>query len=125
MISQEGPGWRLAWDPSKPKFPVLLGGDGWAFELNDEEWKSFAQLVLDLIKEHAQIQSQLMEEESITLELERNFWWGCLNGDNHNWSLQVVLHSDESKFRGIEAFWSPSSVKAFSASLRMVWDSYQ
>ena len=66
MISQEGSGWRLAWDPSRKNFPILLGGEGCAFELTEKEWKILVGLVLDLISEHEQVKYQLMEETGIS-----------------------------------------------------------
>ena len=125
MISQEGPGWRLAWDPNRKSFPVLLGGDDWAFELSDEEWRSFVKLVLDLVQEHDQIKSQLMEQESISLELERDFWWACLAGDKDNWSLQVLLQEQQANKRGVEAFWPASSTKDLLLSMRTIWETSQ
>mgnify|MGYP001173135911 CR=1 FL=1 len=125
MINKEGSGWRLAWDPSKKQFPVLLGGEGWAFELSDREWKSFVKLVLDLIKEHKQINSQLMTGESISLELDRGLWWGCLDGDQKDWALQVVLQPQEALTRGIEVSWPIPIAKDFVDGMRIVWDSYK
>ena len=125
MISQEGPGWRLAWDPLKEKFPILLGGEGWAFELAEAEWETLVQLVFDLTTEHQQIKSQLMEEESVRLEMEKEFWWGCLEGDKDNWTLQVILQPYESNIRAVEAFWTCASAKKFSSAMKMMWDSYQ
>ena len=125
MISQEGPGWRLAWDPTRKSFPVLLGGDDWAFELSDEEWRSFVKLVLDLVQEHDQIKSQLMEQESISLELERDFWSACLAGDKDNWSLQVLLQEQQANKRGVEAFWPASSTKDLLLSMRTIWETSQ
>ena len=125
MISEEGSGWRLAWDPSRKKFPVLVGGQGWAFELTDSEWRTFVHLVLDLINEYQQLKSQLMGEESICLEMERDFWWGSLEGDQSNWALQVILQNPEPNLRGIEGFWPVPIAKEFSTGLRTMWDSYQ
>ncbi len=125
MIQQEGVGWRIAWDPSRLQFPILVGGDFWAFELTDSEWKSLVELVLDLLDEHKKIKSQLMDQESITLEIEREFCWGCLEGDKDKWSLQVILDSEGDHFRGVEAYWPNSIAKEFTHGMRIVWESYQ
>ena len=69
MIEQEGPGWRLARDTSRKIFPVMIGGDGWAFELAEDEWTSLVPLINDLIEQHKQLENQLMKEEKICLEI--------------------------------------------------------
>ena len=124
MFHEEGNGWRVAWDPSRLQFPVLLGGEGWAFELTDAEWKSLAKLILDLLDEHRQITSQLMEQESVSLEIEREFFWGCLQGDKDQWSLRLILTSESNHFRGVEAYWPNLIAKDFVNSMRKMWNSY-
>ena len=91
MVQQEGPGWRLARDPSRGAYPVLIGGEGWAIELTESEWRDLGDLVSDLDLQHRELVDQLMEEEAIELELERGVWWGCLSGDRHTWTLTVLL----------------------------------
>ena len=120
MIQQEGPGWRVARDPQRTDFTVLIGGQGWAFELAEVEWAAFRQLLEDLVENHAALQDQLMAEEAIELELERGPWWGCLEGNREQWSLSVVL--TPATGRGVEAHWPfPASV-ALVAAVRTVWD---
>ena len=48
MILQEGPGWRLARDPSRGEFSILVGGEGWAFELTEPEWNDLVALLSTL-----------------------------------------------------------------------------
>jgi len=120
VIQQEGPGWRVARDPQRTEFTVLIGGQGWAFELAEVEWAAFRQLLEDLVENHAALQDQLMAEEAIELELERGPWWGCLEGNREQWSLSVVL--TPATGRGVEAHWPfPASV-ALVAAVRTVWD---
>jgi len=120
VIQQEGPGWRVARDPQRTDFTVLIGGQGWAFELAEVEWAAFRQLLEDLVENHAALQDQLMAEEAIELELERGPWWGCLEGNREQWSLSVVL--TPATGRGVEAHWPfPASV-ALVAAVRTVWD---
>ena len=64
MIQQEGPGWRLARDTSRTSFPIMIGGDVWAFELTEKEWTSLIPLINELINQHKILESQLMKEES-------------------------------------------------------------
>ena len=76
MIVQEGPGWRLARDPSRGEFSILVGGEGWAFELTEPEWKDLVGLLATLETQHSVLRDQLMAEEAIELELDRGVWWG-------------------------------------------------
>lgn len=122
MIQQEGPGWRLACDTSRPHFPVLIGGDGWAFEITEEEWQGLVALLSVLIEQHQSMQSLLMDQEAIELEMERGLWWGCLDGDRECWSLQVVLQG-AAGHRGIEAHWPAPAAQAFVMAMRTAWDS--
>ena len=116
MILQEGPGWRLARDSSRGKFNILVGGEGWAFELTEPEWKDFVGLLLTLESQHSGLKDQLMAEEAIELELDRGVWWGCLAGDCQNWSLAIVLTPQ--KGRGVEGFWPASTAAAVVAAVR-------
>ena len=70
MIQQEGPGWRVARDPERSEFGVLVGGEGWAFELTEHEGRVLVGLVGVLEQQHGALVDQLMAEEIIELELE-------------------------------------------------------
>ena len=122
MIQQEGPGWRLASDLSHQGFPFLIGGESWAVELTEREVKGLHALLVELEKQHMLIRDQLMEEEFITLELEQQEWWGCLDGTRDSWGLQVVLHGHGMPSRGLEGAWPAPAAQAFLAALRTVWD---
>ncbi len=112
MIKKEGPGWRLIRDPSRGYFSNLIGGENWAIELSDSEWDSFVQVVLDLHQQYLDVQDQLMGEEDITLEIERNPWLAILKGDRYGWSLKFILSQSEALHRGAEIFW-PKDVTRF------------
>ncbi|MDB4653668.1 DUF1818 family protein [Synechococcus sp. AH-551-E02] len=116
MILQEGPGWRLARDPSRGEFSILVGGEGWAFELTEPEWNDLVALLSTLETQHLALKNQLMAEEAIELELDRGMWWGCLSGDCQEWSLALVL--TPRKGRGVEGFWHASSAVAMVAAVR-------
>jgi hypothetical protein len=122
MIQQEGPGWRLAHDLSRNGFPFLIGGEFWAVELTETEVKGLHALLVELDHQHSLIRDQLMEEESITLELEQQEWWGCLDGTRDRWALQVVLQGNGIKVRGLEGAWPAPAAQAFLAALRTVLD---
>ena len=120
MIQQEGPGWRLAWDPTRSDFCVLIGGDGWAVELTQPEWSELVALAVELDHQHRLLVDQLMDEEAIELELDRGVWWGCLAGDRNSWSLSVVLSPQAG--RGLEGHWSAPAAAAMVAAMRTLWD---
>ena len=120
MIQQEGPGWRLALDPSRGVHSVLIGGEGWAFELTQPEWDALSDLVLTLERQHRALVDQLMAEEAIELELDRRLWWGCLQGDRASWSLSVVLTPELG--RGAEGHWPSPASAAIVAAMRTLWD---
>ena len=123
MIQQEGPGWRLARDLSRNGFPFLIGGEFWAVELTEMEVTGLHALLVELVHQHSLIRDQLMEEESITLELEQQEWWGCLDGTRDRWGLQVVLQGSGMKGRrGLEGAWPAPAAQAFLAALRTVLD---
>ena len=121
LIQQEGSGWRVARDPQRNGFTVLLGGQGWAFELTEPEWTGFCELLVELVRNHAALVDQLMAEEAIELELERGPWWGCLEGDRERWSLSVVLTPEAG--RGVEGHWPCPAAMALIGAVRTMWDS--
>ncbi len=123
MIQKEGPGWRVVRNPSRGNFSTLIGGENWAIEITENEWTSLVSFVFDLVDQHSQLKNQLMPEEECSLELERQPWWGCLDGDRSSWSLQLILEGDESLNRGAELFWPSPAAEAFVEALRIIWDS--
>lgn len=116
LIQQEGPGWRLVRDSDRAPFSVLVGGLDWAFELSDDEWTSLADVVISLVDQHRALVDQLMDEESIELELDRAPWWGCLEGTREAWSLSVVLSATMG--RSVEGSWRPPAAQAMAAAMR-------
>ena len=123
MIQQEGPGWRLSRDPSRPVFSVLIGGEHWALELKEGEACELASLIADLTDQHRSICDQLMAEESITVELERGSWWVCLEGDRSRWSIRGVCSGDGVQARGLEVCWPDQAAQAIVEAMRTMWDS--
>ena len=125
MLAREGPGWRLARDPLRGEFSVLIGGDSWAIELTESEWSQLVLLVSDLINQHHGYKNRLMNEEEITLEIERLPWWGCLNGNKNSWSLKLILTGDSSQKRGVEMYWPIPIAQSMASEMRIMWDSCQ
>ena len=125
MDEYEGPGWRLARDSSRTKYSFLIGGKGWSIELTEEEWVGLAQLVNDLLDEYKKIIDQLMDEESIQLEIERGSWWGSLEGNKIDWDLFVIFKSDSNDERGFEGFWPAPASISMAKRMRKMWDCWQ
>ena len=116
----EGEGWRLSVDPGRGPFCVLVGGAGWAFELTVSEAKAFQQLALGLQRQLAFLADQLMPEEQIGLELERDLapgsLWMELEGQPSSWCLRFVL-SPAPGSRSVEAGWSCQASPAITAAM--------
>ncbi|MCP9771294.1 DUF1818 family protein [Synechococcus sp. Tobar12-5m-g] len=106
----EGEGWRLAWDPARQPFSVLIGGAGWAAELTAGEALQLLQAIRHLVEQVGALTDQLMPEELVSLELERQPWWVGLEGDRSAWALRFVLTPGDSQ-RGIEGGW-PAAASA-------------
>jgi hypothetical protein len=86
------------------------------------EVKGLYALLVELEHQYMLIRDQLMEEESITLELEQQEWWGCFDGTRDRWGLQVVLQGNGMQRRGLEGAWPATAAQAFLAALETVWD---
>ena len=90
---------------------MLVGGENWAIELTQSEWDSFVQVVFDLSQQYIDVQDQLMGDEDITLEIERNPWFAILKGDRCGWSIKFILSQREPFHRGAEIFWPKNVTK--------------
>ena len=121
MVQQEGAGWRLSRDPSRGLYCVLVGGEHWAVELTEPEWRDLVDLVATLEQQHRGMVDQLMPEEEIELELDRGVWWGCLSGDRNQWELRILLTPLEG--RAAEGEWPAPAAAAVVAAMRTLWDS--
>jgi hypothetical protein len=119
---QEGQGWRLAVDPSRRRFPVLIGGSGWGAELTASEAWALRLGVGRLVREHRGLVATLREEEAIELDLEvalgPGSLWLALEGDRGGWSLRIVL-TPAGDQRGLEGSWLPGASEAFAAALEL------
>ncbi len=117
---REGEGWRLAFNPLRQPFPLLVGGRHWAAELSLAEAQVFQGAVARLVQQHADLVDQLMAEESLSLELETPLaggrLWLTLEGDRTQWSMGFVL-TPELGVRGLEGHWEAGATAAFAAAL--------
>ena len=123
MIKKEGPGWRLIRDSSRDNFSTLIGGESWAIELNQFEWKTLVKVVIDLSDQYKNIKDQLMGDEDITLELESDPWLAILKGDQNGWKLKLILDSNDSLNRGAEVSWPRNVTTNVANAMRTMWDS--
>ncbi|MCX5938014.1 MAG: DUF1818 family protein, partial [Cyanobium sp. LacPavin_0920_WC12_MAG_62_9] len=69
-----------------------------------------------MVEQHTAIADQLMEEESIGLELDLGGLWIALEGDRRQWQVRFVL-TPEGLQRGLEGGWDASASQAFAAAL--------
>ena len=123
MIKKEGQGWRIIRDSSRNHFSTLIGGSSWAIELTDSEWKSLVITVIDLTNQYEDSKEQLMAEEDITLELDRNPWLAILKGDQYGWSLKLILSHSGQFNRGAEVSWPRNVTDSVVNAMRTMWDS--
>ncbi len=114
--------WRLLKDFKKGKYCFLIGVDNWSIELQKSEFNS---LYLSLIKINEQflcIKNELMDEESITLELEQLPWYIQLEGKKHEWSLRFVFESKE-ETRSFEMYWPIQIAQNLFYEIKKMWES--
>lgn len=119
MQVQEGEGWRLLVDPARCPFPVLVGGAGWAAELSRAEAAQLISGVGQLLAQHGALADQLMPEEAITLEWERDDLWIALEGSRRSWALRFVLTPATGQ-RALEGEWLAPASAAMAAALEAV-----
>ncbi len=123
MILYEGPGWRLQRDPSRLKYSVLLGGEDWTIELSTYEWNCLCIVVFRLIDQLQDLKAQLMSEEQIFLEMEKEQWWGSIDGTKEKWSLSLIFSGDGEFNRSFEFGWPATTAQAVTSAMRIMWDS--
>ena len=123
MIKKEGLGWRIIRDSSRDNFSTLIGGESWAIELNQLEWKTLVKVVVDLSDQYNSVKEQLMGDEDITLELERSPWLAILKGDQYGWNLRLILSASAPSNRGAEVYWPRNVTNHVASAMRIMWDS--
>ena len=96
--------WRLLRDFKKGEYCFLIGVDNWSIELKKSEFDSLYFLLLRINEQQLIIENELMDEESITLELEQLPWYIELDGKKKEWSLRFVFESQD-QTRSFEMDW--------------------
>lgn len=115
-------------DPGRRPYSALIGGQGWAVELNSHEFNGLRHGVLTLLSQHRQLLDSLMPEEELELELDlslpaRNDESGvdgglfvALSGTPEAWSLRFVLTPGDGS-RAAEGSWSAPASPPLAAAL--------
>ena len=114
--------WRLLKDFKKGKFCFLIGVDNWSIELQKSEFYSLYLLLIKINEQLLVIKDQLMDEESITLELEKLPWYIQLEGKKNEWSLRFVFESQE-QTRSFEMYWPIPIAQNLFYEIKNMWES--
>ena len=114
--------WRLLKDIKKGKFCFLIGVENWAIELQKSEFDSLYFLLIKINKQLLDIKNDLMDEESITLELEKIPWYIELKGNKNEWSLRLVFESQE-QTRSFEMYWPIPIAQNLFYEIKNMWES--
>ena len=114
--------WRLRRDFKKGKFCFLIGIDNWSIELQKSEFESLYFLLLKINAQLLGIKNELMDEESITLELEQLPWYVELEGKKNAWSLRFVFESQD-QTRSFEMYWPIPIAQNLFYEIKKMWES--
>ena len=114
--------WRLLKDFKKGKFCFLISVDNWSIELQKSEFHSLYISLLNINEQLLAIKNELMEEESITLELEQLPWFIELKGKKNKWSLRFVFDSQD-QTRSFEMYWPIPIAQNLFYEIKNMWES--
>ena len=114
--------WILRKNLKKGKFCFLIGVDNWSIELQKSEFHSLYLLLLRINKQLLGIKNELMDEESITLELEQLPWYIELEGKKNEWSLRFVFESQD-QTRSFEMYWPIPIAQNLFYEIKNMWES--
>ena len=121
-MSKDKNRWRLLKDFKKGKFCFLIGVDNWSIELQKSEFHSLYILLLRLNEQLLSIKNELMDEESITLEIEQLPWYIELEGNKNEWCLRFVFESLD-QTRSFEMYWPIPIAQNLFYEIKKVWES--
>ena len=113
---------RLLRDFKKGKFCFLIGVDNWSIELQKSEFYSLYLSLLRINEQLLVIKEQLMDEESISLELEKLPWYIQLEGKKNEWSLRFVFESQD-QTRSFEMYWPIPIAQNLFYEIKNMWES--
>ena len=114
--------WRILKDFKKGKFCFLISVDNWSIELQKSEFHSLYLLITRINKQLLDIKNELMDEESISLELEQLPWFIQLEGKKNEWSLRFVFESQD-QTRSFEMYWPIPIAQNLFYEIKNMWES--
>jgi len=114
--------WKLIKDIKKGKFCFLIRVDNWSIELQKSEFNSLYTLLQRINEQLLSIKNELMDEESITLELEQLPWYIELEGKKNEWSLRFVFESQD-QTRSFEMYWPIPIAQNLFYEIKNMWES--
>ena len=114
--------WRLLRDLKKGKFCFLISVENWAIELQKCEFDSLYFLLIKINEQLLDIKNELMDEESITMELEKLPWYVELKGNKNEWSLRLVFESQD-QTRSFEMYWPIPVAQNLFFEIKKMWES--
>ena len=114
--------WILLRDFKKGKFCFLIGVDNWSIELQKSEFHLLYLLLIKIHEQLSHIKKELMDEESINLELEQLPWYIELDGKKNEWSLRFVFESQE-QTRSFEMYWPIQIAENLFYEIKNMWES--
>ena len=114
--------WKLLKDLKKGKFCFLIGVDNWSIELQKSEFRSLYLLLLKINEQFLNIKNELMDEETINLQLEQLPWYVELEGKKDKWSLRFVFESQE-QTRSFEMYWPIPIAQNLFYEIKKMWES--
>jgi len=114
--------WRLLRDFKKGKYCFLIGIDNWSIELQKSEFDSLYLLLSRINDQLLAIKNELMDEESISLELEQLPWYIELEGNKYEWSFRFVFESQD-QTRSFEMYWPIPIAQNLFFEIKKMWES--
>ena len=114
--------WRLLKNLKKGKFCFLIGVDYWSIELQKSEFDLLYLSLKRINEQFLDIKNQLMDEESITLELEQQPWYIQLEGKKNQWSLRFIFESQD-QTRSFEMYWPIPIAQNLFYEIKNMWES--
>ena len=121
LISEQN-NWRLSKNHEKGKYCFLIGANNWAIELQKSEFYSLYLLLIKINKQLLDVKNKLMDEESITLELEQLPWYIELEGKKDEWSLRFVFES-QANTRSFEIYRPIPIAQNLFYEIKNMWES--
>ncbi len=148
MQISEGDGWRLQLAPGRRPYSALIGGMGWAVELDPCELSALRHGVVTLLAQRRQLLDGLMPEEELDLELDLSLpaidddiraavslpamgrdaslagsVFVALSGNVKQWTLRFVLTPGDGS-RAAEGAWSAAASPPLAAALEGLADRF-